>query len=131
MAEKRAEGGRRGDLDGESPFRSLIENVSETVTVVDSELVIRYISPSVERVLGYGPERVVGRSPLEFIHPDDREGVEARLRDRYNGPVGEESISVGRLIASDGGVRLLGVHWWTLIDSEVESVVCLNYLVTY
>lgn len=126
MAEKRAEGGRRGDLDGESPFRSLIENVSETVTVVDSELVIRYISPSVERVLGYGPERVIGRSPLEFIHPDDREGVEARLRERFTGPEGEETISEVRFIAADGGWRLLEVHGRKHLDPEGEAIFILT-----
>src|SRR5690625_7980316 len=122
MAEKRAEGGRRGDLDGESPFRSLIENVSETVTVVDSELVIRYISPSVERVLGYGPERVIGRSPLEVIHPDDREGVEERLRERFTGREGEGAIPEVRLIAADGGRRMLEVHRRKVLEPVGEAL---------
>src|SRR5262249_7154755 len=33
---------------------------------------IRRTNPAVERVLGYGPAEVVGRSLFEFVHPDDQ-----------------------------------------------------------
>ncbi len=55
----------------EEHFRSLIENASDIITVVDLDGTIRYESPSVERVLGYKPEDLVGRSVNEFTHPDD------------------------------------------------------------
>lgn len=55
----------------EEHFRSLIENAWDVIQVVDARDVIRYISPSVTRVLGYDPEEMVGRRAAEFLHAED------------------------------------------------------------
>jgi PAS domain S-box-containing protein len=55
----------------EERFRSLIERGSDTITIVDAAGNILYESSSIERVLGYRPDELVGRSALEYVHPDD------------------------------------------------------------
>ena len=55
----------------EARFRSLVQNSSDIVTVIDADTTIRYQTPSVERILGYGPEELVGTRLLDLIHPDD------------------------------------------------------------
>ena len=52
-------------------FRSLIENVTDIVTIIEADGKIRYISPSVKSVLGYAPEERVGRDAFDLLHPDD------------------------------------------------------------
>jgi PAS domain S-box-containing protein len=59
----------------EQYFRSLIENISDLILVVDAESTVRYASPSVERVLGYQPEQMVGTRGFAFVHPDDLAAV--------------------------------------------------------
>ena len=59
---------------------SLVGNLSDVVTVLDAEARVRYQSPSVERVLGYGPEERVGERALEWVHPDDRERASAEFQ---------------------------------------------------
>jgi PAS domain S-box-containing protein len=54
-------------------FRSLIENALDIITVLDAEGVIDYQSPSIEKILGYKPESLVGKKIIEYIHPEDRE----------------------------------------------------------
>jgi len=49
----------------------LIENVSDIITVINNQGVIRFQSPSVSKVLGYSPDEMVGIPAFEFIHPDD------------------------------------------------------------
>jgi len=56
----------------EEHFRSLIENVSDLVAIVGPDWTFRYQSPSVQRLLGYGPDELLGRPMWELIHPDDR-----------------------------------------------------------
>ncbi|MEX0893167.1 MAG: ATP-binding protein, partial [Gemmatimonadota bacterium] len=63
----------------EAHFRSLVENISEVIVILDETGVNRYVSPSIEPALGYRPEERVGRSTLELIHPEDRENVRAHL----------------------------------------------------
>jgi len=55
----------------EERFRLLIEYASDIIAVVDASGLVRYLSPSVERVLGYRPEEILNRSAFEFLHPDD------------------------------------------------------------
>ena len=55
----------------EERFRALVENSSDIIQVVDEEGVIRYVSPSIQRILGYKREEVIGRLSVDFVHPDD------------------------------------------------------------
>jgi diguanylate cyclase (GGDEF)-like protein/PAS domain S-box-containing protein len=53
-------------------LRSVVENSSENVTMVDPDGTLRYASPAFERMLGYDPEKVVGKmNVLDHVHPDD------------------------------------------------------------
>lgn len=60
----------------EEHFRTLIENASDIITLLDSNGAIIYQSPSLERVLGYKPDDLVGQNVFEFIHSDDIPEVE-------------------------------------------------------
>jgi PAS domain S-box-containing protein len=55
----------------EEHFRSLIENASDIITILDPDGRIRYESPSVERLLGYKPEELIGKNIFEFVREDD------------------------------------------------------------
>lgn len=53
-------------------FRTLIENSSDIIVVVNPDTTIRYETPSMQRILGYAPADRLGHSALELIHPDDQ-----------------------------------------------------------
>ncbi|MEW6184938.1 MAG: HD domain-containing phosphohydrolase [Thermodesulfobacteriota bacterium] len=59
----------------ETRFRSLIENSSDIIFELNPEGVITYISPSVGRITGYQAQEMIGKSSLDYIHPDDREKI--------------------------------------------------------
>ncbi|MCL5743586.1 MAG: PAS domain S-box protein [Acidobacteria bacterium] len=52
-------------------YRALIENGSEIIGLLDADGIIRYVSPGASRILGPPPEDAIGKSALEFVHPDD------------------------------------------------------------
>ena len=56
----------------EARFSSLVQNSSDVVMVVDADSTIRYMSPSVERVLGYTPGELEGTKLTVLIHPEDK-----------------------------------------------------------
>jgi PAS domain S-box-containing protein len=91
----------------EEHFRTLIEHTSDIITIVDESGVILYGSPSVERVLGYHPDDLAGRSAVELIHPEDRgrllEAMHAALRD----PLAIQRGVEFRFRHSDGSWRTL------------------------
>src|SRR5260370_24490405 len=68
----------------EARFRALIENSIDVTGILDADLRMQYVSPSVTRILGYSVEELVGSTSLEFIHPEDGailEGLFARTTD--------------------------------------------------
>jgi diguanylate cyclase (GGDEF)-like protein/PAS domain S-box-containing protein len=59
----------------EARFSSLVQNSTDVVTVVDADSTIRYISPSVERVLGHVASELEGTKLTNLIHPEDKANV--------------------------------------------------------
>lgn len=57
--------------ESEARYRLLAENSSDIISVRDKKGVFKYVSPAIERLLHYKINEVIGRSVLEFAHPDD------------------------------------------------------------
>ncbi len=51
----------------------LLENASEVITIYEEDGKIRYISPSVETILGYNQKELQGQSDLDRVHPNSLE----------------------------------------------------------
>ena len=66
-------------LESEERFRNLIQNSSDMIRIIDRNGHIAYSSPSTLRICGYNPADVLGKDPLEYIHPDDKERVKGDL----------------------------------------------------
>lgn len=65
---------RRAQQDLESSeryYRSLIENTSDMIIIIDADGTMRYMSPSYHRILGYRPGENAGTSCFDLIHPED------------------------------------------------------------
>ena len=56
----------------EGHFRSLVESAIDIVAVLDGAGHFLYVSPSVERVLGYTPAELLGSVALELVLPDEK-----------------------------------------------------------
>jgi diguanylate cyclase (GGDEF)-like protein/PAS domain S-box-containing protein len=57
--------------ESEQRHRVLAENASDVVFLRDPAGVIQWVSPSIESVLGWVPDDVVGRKSMDFVHSDD------------------------------------------------------------
>lgn len=57
-------------------FKALIENAQDIITVLDRKGIIRYDTPSVNRILGYKKDELVGKNAFRHIHPNDVKKVE-------------------------------------------------------
>jgi two-component system cell cycle sensor histidine kinase/response regulator CckA len=63
----------------EKHFRALIEDGSDIISEFDTQGIIQYLSPSIERTFGYQQKEMIGKNVFDFIHPDDV----ARVRDAF------------------------------------------------
>jgi diguanylate cyclase (GGDEF)-like protein/PAS domain S-box-containing protein len=112
----------------EERFRSLIQNSSDVIMVLGTDGVPTYVSPSVQRVLGYAPERSIGRNVFEppIVHPDDVEKVRQVFAWLVESPSAATTLDC-RLRHADGRwihVEAIGKN--LLYDPSIEGVV-VNY----
>ena len=54
-------------------YRSLVENTSDILTLIDADGTVHYESSALERVMGYRPEDQLGTNAFDWVHPDDME----------------------------------------------------------
>ena len=59
--------------DSEARFRLLADNATDFISRHDRDGTYLYASPACGELLGYGEEELVGRSPYDLLHADDRE----------------------------------------------------------
>ena len=115
----------------EEHFRLLIENALDLVTVLKADATISYAGPSVERLLGYKPEEVVGRNLMELIHPDDVAAAAAALTYAMGRPGVTGDIEV-RILHADGSWRVHEASSFNLLDNPgVQGMVINARDVTY
>ena len=104
-------------------FGKLLEGSADYVHVLDRDGTVEYVSPAIERVLGYDPERVVGDDALEYIHPEDRATVEDGMAEIAGDPGAETTVEI-RARHADGDWRWVEVRARNLLeDPDVEGIV--------
>jgi len=65
----------------EARFRSLVQHGSDIITIVDAHGGIRYVSPAIERLLGYEPETILGTNLAQrLIHPSNFNAIENSMK---------------------------------------------------
>ncbi|HET9990416.1 MAG TPA: ATP-binding protein, partial [Kofleriaceae bacterium] len=106
----------------EANFRALIER-SPTATFVHRDGRYRYVNPAAVAMLRYqSADQIVGRSVLEFIHPDDREMVRARMIQTTQ--TGSTPAGTGRMLRADGSVFVIEAEGIRLdFDGQPSNVV--------
>ena len=109
----------------EEHFRALIEHSSDMIFIVDKKGTNTYVSPSVERILGYKPEDLTGKSCFHIILPVD---VPRAIRD-FGEAILTKSVvipNVFRVRHKDGSERTLEGVGRSLFDHPAVAGFVMN-----
>ena len=68
----------------EERYRLLVENIGDLIFSVTDQGVFTYVSPNSEAILGYKATDLMGRSFVEFVHPDDVSNISVSLHEVMN-----------------------------------------------
>ena len=88
-------------------LRRIFETSQDLIMVMDARGFLVQISPSCEAILGYRPEEMIGRSGVDFIHPDHLENSRQEMRAARRGQ--RPKISDTRCIHKNG--REVWLSW--------------------
>ena len=107
----------------EERFRSLVQYASDIILILEKDGVVRYVSPAIERVIGFSAEDFVGSDNFFRVHPQDAK----RLRRAFVRVARTSGVSapvVLRFQHSSGAYRWLEVIATNLFhDPTVRGIV--------
>jgi diguanylate cyclase (GGDEF)-like protein/PAS domain S-box-containing protein len=115
---------------GAAWLHSALDSTTGFVAVHDRDGALRYLSPSVQKVLGHAPEELIGPMPLDIIHPDDRDGTLETMAGVLDAPRRVVTLNL-RARHREGSWRWLETHVVNLVDHPtVKGVVTSSWDVT-
>jgi diguanylate cyclase (GGDEF)-like protein/PAS domain S-box-containing protein len=111
----------------EERFRALVQNGSDIILVLGTDGDVRYISPSVQRVLGYGSEQYTGMTLTvdTIVHQEDAAQVATALGAAMR-TAGDHSLVEFRARHADGSWRHLEAVATNLTDVPAVGGVVIN-----
>lgn len=114
-------------LSSEQKFRLLAENSEDIISVHAADGTIWYLSPSVTTVLGYDVDDVVGRSIIQYVHPDDHYKFFPSEENKGSLTDTETLIIRYRIYKKDGAfIWLESIVKPIIDDNEVIKLICTS-----
>jgi PAS domain S-box-containing protein len=79
---------------GDLRFRALVQHATDMIVVIDSEGLISYESPAVERILGWKPDQRLGTPALDTVHPAFLSRAQAALKEVLEHPATSRTVEL-------------------------------------
>ncbi|WCL50195.1 PAS domain S-box protein [Leptospira sp. GIMC2001] len=98
----------------ENRFRSLVENSRDSVAIISADGQPTYVTPSIEKVLGYTEEESSKLDLFSLIHDDDKEGVQNALSQAIQNPGISIPGHTSRMLHKNGS--------WRWIESTIKNL---------
>ena len=106
-------------------FRTLTENASDIITVLNTDGTILYESPSARRITGHAPSDLLGKPVLNFIHPDDAQKTSDAVAQAFQIPGTRQSAEV-RFRTSGGQWITLEAIGQAVLGTSGQMVLVIN-----
>ncbi|HBD07849.1 MAG TPA: hypothetical protein DCZ69_06265 [Syntrophobacteraceae bacterium] len=75
--------------ESEEKYRDLVENINDAIYVVDDHGTVTYVSPAVEKVLGYPPQEIMGRHFRDFFPSREWPRLDEAFQNLLHGKVAQ------------------------------------------
>jgi diguanylate cyclase (GGDEF)-like protein/PAS domain S-box-containing protein len=106
--------------DSEARYRLLANNIADIIILIDARGILRFVSHSVEPLLGLRAQDLIGTSCFSLVHPDDIGAVQAasaRLGEAGTGSGAVSTIAfrIGRV---DGSLAWVEINFKRASDND-------------
>ncbi|HQS56161.1 MAG: hypothetical protein B7Y15_11415, partial [Bacteroidetes bacterium 24-39-8] len=114
----------------EIKFNAVTDHITDIVNMIDKKGLIKYTNQSVEGILGYQPEELLGIHFLTLVHPDEQKRISERFQIQVNSK-GPGNLIQFRLRAKDGSyVPFEGMGNVQLHHPSLQSIIMISRDIT-
>ncbi|MBA3828655.1 MAG: PAS domain-containing protein [Taibaiella sp.] len=113
-------------MKSESKFRSLIQNSSDAITVIDANEKMIFASDSLYRITGFTEEETMGTDSIIFMHPDDRPGA-VKIKEYILTHPGVTREYTYRRLKKDGTYLWAEILITNMIDDPAVAGIVINF----
>ncbi|MGZ0747008.1 bacterio-opsin activator domain-containing protein [Haloparvum sp. AD34] len=111
-------------------YATLIEESTDVNAILDPDGTFQYLTPSVEHVLGYEADELVGERVFDYLHPDDHEPTKREFATLIESPDDRANVEF-RFEHADGTWVDLSARGRNLLDDPaIEGIVVYTHDVT-
>ncbi len=101
----------------------LLENASEIITIYDASRTIRFVSPSIRKILGYSPEEMIGLNDIIHVHEKGVESVDQMFDELLLHPERSVTVQFSYMCKSGERVWLEATGTNRLTDPAISGLV--------
>ncbi len=106
-------------------YEQILKHSSDYVLITDGMGEVSYVSPAVERMMGYEPEELVGIDAFDTVHPEDVEFAADALAKTISDPDQEVTVEF-RALTKDDEVKWLEARGSNFLDDPMIEGVMVN-----
>lgn len=112
-------------INQEKYFRTIIENSTDGISILNADGISLYESPAARRQLGYTPQELEDKHYFDLVHPDDIQVVSEIFADLVHKPGGIEHDQM-RCLHKDGTWHTLEVTSKNLLNDPIINGIVNN-----
>ncbi|WP_448518445.1 PAS domain S-box protein [Rhodoflexus sp.] len=106
--------------ESQATIQLLAENTSELIALTHANGTFKYVSPSAEKLIGFKPEEMIGRSWGDFFHLDDLLQMQ-EMAERMQATNAEHTLT-HRIRTSEGRYLWLETIWKYIFDEQQNII---------
>ncbi len=111
----------------EERFRALVENGHDLIAIISETGIVRFVSPSIESILGISPAEIINKHVTDLIHSDDAPKASEALANTQAHSVGEQVKKFEfRMKHKDGSYRDIEIASRNLLHNPVIRGIVLT-----
>lgn len=109
----------------ERRFHALLKHSPDRLSIADEEARYQFVSPAMKRLMGYGPDALLGVSGFEYVHPDDENELRALFERVVDGST-EEGTAIYRYRHANGSWRWVESRLRNRLDDPAVDGIIFN-----
>ncbi|MFX1313887.1 MAG: PAS domain S-box protein [Promethearchaeota archaeon] len=106
----------------EEKYQFITDNINDMISVFNDKFELLFINETQERISGFSKEEIIGKSPLEFLHPDDIKHAKLTLKNALKEGQGRGQF---RMRSKDNSYKWMDVNGRVTYDSNGNQRILL------